>query len=184
MLEPKKPIKILAGLALAGIAFALIGLVASTRNGLGQSVGTLFLTVGFVVLFITFLLYVSVSKNWKNRVKSYEEYDLAGYLDTIKQSIANGTAVTFNKGKIVANDDTVYLNDEYVAAIKFDLVRNAYRTNIIAGQYKYNQMAVALECTDGQTRYMYIAPRNRKNNPDFDAFIKYVKEHVVAQGGV
>lgn len=174
MLEPKKPKGIWISFAAVGVAFVIMGFLT-------ELTGTFIAAAAVALIIAAFLSYGGV-KSWKQKNEAFKQYDSMGYLDTLKQSIANGTCVTFGKGKIVANDDTVYYNDEFVSLVKLDMVKNVYKTNIISGQYNYEKKAVALECKDGQVRYMYSVSRSRKNNPDFDAFISYVKNHIVTEG--
>lgn len=167
-LEPKKS-KAWIVLTVIGFAFLVIGFLATV---------TPFLIVALIIFVVAVVCAVLGSKKYKERLANVQELDNAGLLDSIKMSISNGTVKTFNKGAILANEDSVFENDKNrVSLVKFDNVANCYSSNIIDEKYDYDHKQVNLECKDGYVRYMYIA--NRNNNPDYDSFVSYVKSHIV-----
>lgn len=144
------------------LCFALIGLLVAVAANV---IAGIVIIVLFLVLAI--VLYGKEKKAEAAFNSKVAELEAIGVLAPVKEDIANGQAKIFKKLKLIVTPRAIVTADNTVNVIQYTFFDRAFKTNIIAGDYKYDQQAIALVMNDGNLFNMAVSPRS-KSNKEFD----------------
>lgn len=112
--------------------------------------------------------------------------DSASHLEAAKAETNGSGAMEFPKIRMLVTDSFVcYFRIGIGGAIMIvpiSEITNIYRTNIVRGEYEYEQFTLAVETTKG-IRYMANFPRSGKSFDIFNEVIALVRERMSVNGG-
>lgn len=111
------------------------------------------------------------------------------YFESFKNEVINGSSNhDFPKLKIIITDSFVAYY-EYALSFKLnivplDMVKNVYRTNVVNGNYSFEDFFLAVEMTDGNKTLMSRTFRSGKKSLQiYDEIIATLKSKISLRGG-
>lgn len=127
-------------------------------------------------------------KNVKKLEKIFEkDPESASYFDALKAEAGRSSAQEFTKFRILVTDSFVCYSPVVFGGrlniVPITKVRNIYRTNIVRGEYNFDNFTLAVE-TDTGIIYLAVYPRAGAKTLDiFNEVIEAVRTRMAVNGG-
>lgn len=125
-------------------------------------------------------------KNVKKITKALEKdsQPAAPYFDAFKAELANGTFADFPKLKLVVTTSFVcYYETTFGYTFKIipaAEIINAYRTNVVGGEYDYDGFTLAVETDSSLYTLARVARNGKKTLNVFDEVIAEIKKRATS----
>lgn len=128
-------------------------------------------------------------KNLKKLEKMFTKDPESGaYFDALKAEANRDSAQEFPKFRMMVTDSFVCFWRNMIGGtleiVPTEKITNIYRTNVVRGQYDYDNVTLAVE-TGSNIRYMAVFPRTSAKSLDvFNEVIEAVRAKIALNGGV
>ncbi|MCR5311157.1 MAG: hypothetical protein K6E32_07080 [Lachnospiraceae bacterium] len=168
-----------------GLIFTIVSILFLLLGLLDPGEFVAFLIIGVVILIIGICIMVSTGKQFKKKQAALERLNADGTVDRLNSEISSGRTKYYKKLALAVNDREVFIDGPDAELVKMEEIARVYRTNVIRGQYNYQNQAIDLDLKDGR-RY-YVGTVTRKNVPaEYGEVLNYIRVRVTAalEGGI
>ncbi|MBP5153176.1 MAG: hypothetical protein ILP13_09745 [Lachnospiraceae bacterium] len=168
-----------------GLIFTIVSILFLLLGLLDPEEFVAFLIIGIVILIIGICIMISSGKQFKKKKEALERLNSDGTVDRLNSEIGSGRTKYYKKLALAVNDREVFIDGPDATLVKMEEISRVYRTNVINGQYNYQNQAIDLDLKDGR-RYC-VGSVSRKNVPgEFGEVLNFIRNRVAAslEGGI